>query len=502
MRLNVKLLLFFEVVLLLAVLLLLLPVRHYMRKQIVEDLQREIHAIAVTASLQINGDLLNKVRTMADANSDAFLMLRELLTRVRDANGLKQEEIYTFYRDGDQVRFGVMTHPITDLFVGNTYQLRPAMMQVFEQGMTNVTDLYTDEHGSWISAYAPIFDSAGVVVGLLEVDKKAEKYFDNYRTVTWINIIIGLVALAISSAVGWYVLDNIVIRPMKAVHGGVQALGRQDFRHRVKLKTRDEFEDLGNALNRLSEQLNVARSVQASFIPQSLPEHGGYRFALFSEPCDTTAGDYVDAFALDGSRVAVLVADVTGHGLGPSLLMAACRSALRALSTTPLQPADMIQRLNTLLAGDLTDGRFITMIFGILEADGTFTFCNAGHGPALVLTKNGVAHLPSHRPPLGIEWDIVGDDNDMQTVMRLQSGDRILLASDGVNEARNAAGEHFGTERMEEIVSDRSLTCDQVVERHQQALHEHCGGPVRTDDVTLLCIDVKTLSTSQVAADS
>lgn len=494
MRLSVKLLLFFEAVLLVAVLALLLPVRHAMRAQIIGDLQRELRAIATTAALQIDGDQLKTIRTLADSATPAFEQIRRTLARIRDANALGQDHIYTFYRDAEQVRFGVMTHPRP--FVGDAYQLQPAMLQVFEQGAANVTGLYADQNGRWISAYAPIFDSAGAVVGLLEVDREAGHYFASYRWVTRLNIALGLIALAISSVAGWYVLERIVIRPVREVHRGVQALGRQDFRHRVKLATRDEFQDLGYALNHLSEQLNVARSVQAGFIPHSLPDHAGYRFALSSEPCDTTAGDYVDAFALDERRVAVLVADVTGHGLGPSLLMAACRSALRALSTAGLDPADMIRRLDKLLAADLTDGRFITMIFGILDADGRFTFCNAGHGPALVVTANGVAHLPSHRPPLGIDWDAEGED--MQTVMRLQSGDRVLLASDGVSEARDPiTGEQFGLERMERIVGNRSLSAQQVVEAFADALHAHCNGPTRSDDVTLLCIDRFELASHQ-----
>lgn len=486
MGLKTKLLLYFELVLLIAVGTLVFMVRVQMRKQVATDMQRELSAIAMTASLQLDGDFVKSIRTPDDADTPAFRMLRQTLERIRAANGLKHEHIYTFYRDGDQVRFGVMTHP--QPFVGDPYPLQPAMVRVFEKGDTAVTDLYEDAHGQWISAYAPIRDSQGNVVALLEVDKSSDQYFANYRWVSRFNVIIALVALGISSIVGWFVLDRTVIRPMDAVNGQVRALARQDFRHRVSIRTNDEFQDLGGALNRLSEQLNVARSVQQSFIPKSVPEHAGYRFAVVSEACDTTAGDYVDAFALDESRVAVLVADVTGHGLGPSLIMAACRSALRALAILPIEPREIIHRLNQMLAQDLTEGRFITMIFGILESDGTFTFCNAGHAPAMVFTRAGVAHLPAHRPPLGIEWD-ADDNDDTQTTMKLAPGDRILLASDGVSEAMNPAGEQYGTDRMAEIISNRTLTCEGVVELHCSALRQHCAGPQRSDDVTLLCID-------------
>jgi len=148
----------------------------------------------------------------------------------------------------------------------------------------------------------------------------------------------------------------------------------------------------------------------------------------------------------------------------------------------------MIDRLNRHFSGDLTDGRFITMIFGILEADGTFTFCNAGHGPALIRTRAGVAHLPSHRPPLGIDFEL-DEAEHSETTLRLQEGDRILLASDGVSEARDPGGEQFGTDRMAKILGRSDLTAKEVVELHCQSLEAHHKSRRHDDDVTLLCID-------------
>jgi serine phosphatase RsbU (regulator of sigma subunit) len=489
--LSVKLLLISELVLLLAVLALLLPLRREMRKQVVSGLQNELRSIASTAALQLDGDKLARIRDASDARSSDFAELRDTLTRVRDANGIDFDHIYTFYRDGREpnlVRFGVMTHPMP--FVGDPYELRPEMRVTFERGMPNVTDLYTDVNGQYISAYAPVRDRAGNVVALLEVDKPAEKYFEAYDRVTKMNAAVGLVVLAISSLMGWWVLNRIVIRPMRAVRGGMLALGRQDFQHRVRLRTRDEFQDLGETLNRMSEELNIARSVQMSFFPKDLPAQSGYRIAAATEPCDATAGDYVDAFRLDEDRVAILVADVTGHGLGPSLLMSACRSALRALATAELPPRQVIAKLDALLEHDLTDGRFITMIFGILDSRGSFTFTNAGHGPAMVISGERRIVLDAHRPPLGVGIDgdlFAGDDG--QTTIALENGDRVFLCSDGVSEAMDATGEQFGVERLSRIVADRSLDVEAVITRVRDAIRAHSGRHVMKDDVTMLCVD-------------
>ena len=298
---SVKLLVFSNIVLLGTLCGLLLKMRSLGRSGVAGRLQDQLQAIAVTAVQQLDGDQIKTIRSNADAKSPAFLKQRAILARIRDANHLRADQIYTFYRNGYQVRFGERTQ---DPFIGSVYELRPEMKPVFERGVSNVTGLYTDSKDTWITAYAPIRDSAGNVVGILDVDKRATDYVAAYRKVIYELLAAGLTAAAVASVVGWVVLHRIVIRPMGAVREGMLALGRREFTHRVKLRTRDEFQDLGETLNHIAKELDVARAVQ-------------------SEPCEATAGDYFDAYALDENRIAVLVADVTGHGLGPSLLMSA-----------------------------------------------------------------------------------------------------------------------------------------------------------------------------------
>jgi serine phosphatase RsbU (regulator of sigma subunit) len=490
MRISFKLLLFSELVLLAAIVALLVPVRAKMREQVVADMQNELHAIAATAALQIDGDLHKQVHGPDGDHERAFAALCETLTRIRDANRLPPEHIYTFYRDrapadGQEiVRFAVMTH--AEPFVGDAYTYQPGMRDVFERGKTHVTELYKDQHGEWISAYAPIRDSTGEVVGLLEVDRNSREYFARYHTVTLLNVILGLVALALSSLLGYVSLERIVIRPMRAVRDAMVALSRNDFRHRVRLDTRDEFQDLGETLNGLSEQFNVARKIQSSFYPERLPTHPDYKLAAQSIPCDATGGDYFDAFTLPGGKIAVLVADVSGHGLGPSLLMSACRSALRALCDGRIQPGELVDRLDQALENDLVEGRFITLIFGVLDAAGRFTYTNAGHGPALLAGNGRVQHFEPHRPPLGIR---IPGDAPVQSTIEMRRGDRLLLASDGLTEAMDPSGEMLGVERVEQILRDRSVSCDVVVTRLNEEMERHCAGRTRSDDVTILCVD-------------
>src|SRR5437763_8340179 len=164
---STKLLVFSNIVLLGTLCGLLGRMYSVMRIEVVHHLQDELLAIAKTTATQLNGDQIKTIRNEGDAKSAAFRSQRAVLAKAREANQLTPDQIYTFYRDGEQVRFGVMTQ---DPFVGHTYELHPEMRTVFEKGIPNTTQLYTDSKDSWITAYAPIRDSSGKVVAILDVD--------------------------------------------------------------------------------------------------------------------------------------------------------------------------------------------------------------------------------------------------------------------------------------------------------------------------------------------
>lgn len=494
---SAKLLVLLMLVLIVTVLLILLPLRVRMREQVVGDLQNELRAIAITAAMHIDGDALSRVQLPADASGRDFLRLRNQLRGVRDLNAdLTQDNIYTVFRDDfGVIRFGVMTHE--NPFIGDVCPVQPELVEAMESATPQVTDLYRDLNGQWISAFSPILDSRGSVVGAIDVNRKSDKYFERYHRITRLTLAIGLLVLALSLLLGWLVLNRVVVRPMRAVHGGMQALRRSDFGHRISLSTGDEFEQLGDTFNNLARELNAARNVQASFAPKDIPSRGGWAIAAVSEPCDATAGDYVDAFALPDDRIAVVVADVTGHGLAPALLMSACRSTLRALAALESSPAKIIERLDAMISDDLTDGRFITMIFGILASDGQFTFCNAGHGPAMAFIDGRVITLEAHRPPVGIGWQTTPDDSESS--MNLRKGDRLLLASDGVTEAFDPSDEQFGEDRLRAIAGDRAMDQTGVIRTILDAVVRHRGRRAQSDDITILCIDRTDVPGSGVA---
>ena len=492
-RLSVKLLLNLELLLLLLILGMIIPIRLQMRDQVIADMQTELRSVAATAALQIDGDAHRRVAERQDPGDPEFIELRDLIKRVANVNGYTRDNIYTFFEDRQAgvLRFGVMIHD--EPFIGEPYQVREHQAMAAQSGEAYASDLFRDEFGSWIAAVAPIRNADGMVVGLLETARTADEYFTRVDQAILVTTVAAVAGIAIASIVGYLVLRRLVIRPVETIHEGMQALERQDFTHRTRVDTRDELQDLAATLNRMADQLNIARAIQAGFVPQEPPTTSGYSFAYRSDPCDATGGDYIDAFDLPGASAAILVADVTGHGIGPSLLMASCRSALRALAQTGLSPGPLLEKLEQQLVDDLSDGRFITMIYGVLDDDGRFTYANAGHAPALVVREGTVTRLESHRPPLGIFLEpALGDTCDldsMQTTLQLEPGDRIVFTSDGVSETQDAQRRMFGMNPIESIATREDLDPAAVVRMLADQLVLHRGSTPQADDITILCAD-------------
>ncbi|MEM1213909.1 MAG: SpoIIE family protein phosphatase [Planctomycetota bacterium] len=492
-RLSTKLLLFGELVLLLLVFGMIVPIRASMRTQVVEDIQQELRSVASTAALQLDGDLHAEAVASGDATSPAFVALRDRLRAIAAVNGYSPDNIYTYSNDAEagRLRFGVMIH--NEPFLGDPYQTKEHQAMAWQTGTTKTTGLFTDPYGEWIAAVAPIRDRAGQVTGLLEVAKRADAALariDRTLLTTGFAAVLGLV---FASLVGWLVLRRLVIRPVRKIHEGMRALSDHNFKHRTEVRTGDELEDLAEALNTMSTQLNAARAIQAGFVPKAPPDAPGYRFAYRSDPCDATGGDYLDAFALPNGDSVILLADVTGHGLGPSLIMASCRSALRALAQEGLEPSELMRRLERQLAQDLTDGRFITMVLGVLRDDGRLTYANAGHAPAMVVRGGSVERLDSHRPPLGLFAAFpelaAGWDEDEQTTVQLSMGDRVVFTSDGVNETQDVSDRFFGMGPIEAAAQREDWDADTVVRQLSHQLVLHRADRPADDDVTMLCVD-------------
>jgi len=227
--------------------------------------------------------------------------------------------------------------------------------------------------------------------------------------------------------------------------------------------------------------------VQRSFMPSSLPAVAQYDLATWWFPQEAVGGDYCDVITLNDGCLGLVIADVSGHGLGPSLLMASVRAALRALVLQHTDPAVIMRFLAHALSGDLQEGRFITMVLAALDTQAhTIRYANAGHGPALHYSQRSGAFQPlvSSGLPLGVDDDPVFE---AVAAVPVEPGDLILLCTDGIVEAMNDSDQPFSQARLEELVREVAYApAEQIARAIGDAVSAHYEGESPPDDLTIL----------------
>lgn len=243
------------------------------------------------------------------------------------------------------------------------------------------------------------------------------------------------------------------------------------------------------ALMAQEEELRIARDVQRRLFPVDAPVWAGRDIAGASLPATATDGDYFDFFPDPGGGLCVVAGDVTGHGLGPALLMADVRAYLRALALVDRSLVDILTQVRRLLKVDLGSERFITLLFARFDADvRTLEYLNAGHPPAYVMAPDGriKAEMVSTAPALGIDGpEIMPEPGRID----LEPGDLVLLLTDGVIEARSSAQEEFGEARAVEIVQrERARPAAEIVQALLHAVRQFVGNGSQQDDMTAVVV--------------
>ena len=240
---------------------------------------------------------------------------------------------------------------------------------------------------------------------------------------------------------------------------------------------------------KMQQSLEIARHIQLSLLPDEAPNVEGFDIAGWTHPCDQTGGDYYDFIPLPEGRVGVVIGDVSSHGIGPALLMTASRATLRALVTTTDDLAEMLCRVNDRLADDMEEGRFITLFYSMLDpSDRVLRYTSAGHEPGLVYraATGEFDELLSTGFPLGI---IPESEFPEGPTITLQSGDVLVLTTDGIIEATNEAGEEFGRDRLRQVIRKHSeRSSNDLIEAIHRAASEFCGQAEQRDDLTLVAV--------------
>jgi serine phosphatase RsbU (regulator of sigma subunit)/HPt (histidine-containing phosphotransfer) domain-containing protein len=264
-------------------------------------------------------------------------------------------------------------------------------------------------------------------------------------------------------------------------------------RVRTQLMLRDAHQTVARQLTTINTELEMARQVQLAILPPETPKIRGLEVAARYIPMSSVAGDFYDFIGVDEKHVGILIADVSGHGLAAALIASMLQAALAAQSVHASQPARVLEGLNQALSGKFPS-HFVTAAYLFLDLQkGTANYAGAGHPPLLLWRKKSgsTAEVLENGLMLGPS----PDSTYSQITWPLESGDKIVLFTDGIVEARNPAGEEFGMNRLKRFVEqNHALPADRFGDALLDRLRHWSGqarGEAQSDDITLLAVDLK-----------
>ncbi|MFA4859631.1 SpoIIE family protein phosphatase [Methanoregula sp.] len=306
-------------------------------------------------------------------------------------------------------------------------------------------------------------------------------------------------------------LAQIITQPVDALKKGACALGRGDLDYRVVLDTRDEFEDLAQSFNqmagdlkqniedlrlttaekeRYTKELEIAKEIQMSMLPEFIPVIPGYDIAAATIPAMEIGGDLYDFIPFDDGRWGFVIGDVSGKSVSAALYMALSRTLLHASGSEHSHPGTAVRWVNRMLFDDGRSGMFITLFYGVLDpVQRSFTYVNSGHNPPVLIKKNGgkARYLECGDIALGVLETVRAESHELT----LEPGDLLFMYTDGVTEAFNAEDVEFGEERMVAYLEkNRSCTATAIMEGLLAEIRQFTGEAPQSDDITLLVLRV------------
>jgi len=244
---------------------------------------------------------------------------------------------------------------------------------------------------------------------------------------------------------------------------------------------------------RLEQELSIARDIQQALLPRGFRDFPHLTVSGINLPCLSVGGDYFDVFPMSDDRTAFLIADVSGKGLGAALLTTMLQGALSGM-TIGADPARVFNHINKFLCEHSEVGRYATMFFGVLSRNGDLEYINAGH-PSPLLLRNGKLAEPftEGSTPVGL----IPDADYKAACVRLETGDTLVLFSDGVTEAADPDEQLFGIPRLRDALANlQDSPLDHLQKAVFDSVENFTRGASQADDITLLLVRYRAAAQS------
>jgi len=238
----------------------------------------------------------------------------------------------------------------------------------------------------------------------------------------------------------------------------------------------------------LEKELDIARTIQSSFLPAGLKEFPGLSISSFMQPAKFVAGDFYDILPLGDKRLGVLIGDVSGKGVPASLIMAQTISLFRVFAHQYSNCSECLSRLNKELCGRFSQ-RFVTVLYMVVDtAENKVRVSSAGHGP-LLLYKNDENRIKEVDLAIEVPLGIMEDQGYKEVEFDFGKGDKIVIFTDGVYEARNRERQEFGVERVKNIILGNSnYSAEKISDSIKEGIFEFSSHCPQHDDITLIVL--------------
>jgi phosphoserine phosphatase RsbU/P len=383
------------------------------------------------------------------------------------------------------------------------------LLQEVELGRPGYVEmLYKGADSIW--AYAPIGPKTHfvIIVPKMVIDRMAgtsaglvQKYTSEELLVTAVAALFAVVIVTLAAFVG----SRGITRPIRVLASTARRLSGGDFSARIDLKTGDERDQVIDAFNemvpklgdhmRLQESLRLATEVQQNLLPEMDPSVPGLDISGISLSCDEAGGDYYDFLKIredSPGRAAIVIGDVSGHGIHSALLMASARASLRQRVSLPGSLSEIVADVNRQFCQDVrSSGAFMTLFY--LDVDSTrrsLRWVRAGHDPAVFFdpVTGTFEELSGKGFPLGLEEDVVFEEKEKR---ELQRGQIVFVGTDGIWETIGAQGRMFGKERLHDIIRcHHGLSARQIVQTVIAELQEFRQELKPADDITMVVVKI------------
>ncbi len=308
-----------------------------------------------------------------------------------------------------------------------------------------------------------------------------------------------------------YFFVSFMIRPLRVLSDGTDEIARGNLDRKINMKAKDEIGQLADKFNimtvslkkafeevkdkaRMEAELKNASAIQEAILPKSFPNTEKYKFSAYYKPQTESGGDYYDFIDVDYNHFGIVIADVTGHGVGAGIVMSMLRSHLRTYAAGEKDTSTVLKGINPILKRDTLPNMFATILYSVVDiSSGILYYTNAGHHPAIIYNSKDekIKQLETGGMPIGMVDSVVFNPEIILHQVQLKKGDYMVAFTDGIIEAKSIKDEEYGEERLISAIKKFAAgDLDRMRDNLIGDLREFTEGAEPSDDITLIIMRV------------